>query len=72
MVEFACAAPLDAAVTRIRIRTATTSQVTPDIATALAERYREHGGRPGAHRIDTTRPLAQSVAETLDICRTAC
>jgi hypothetical protein len=72
MVEFACAAPLDAAVTRIRTRTATTSQVTPDIATALAERYREHGGRPGAHRIDTTRPLAQSVAETLDICRTAC
>jgi predicted kinase len=73
MVELACAAPLDATVSRIRTRTATTSQVTPEIATALAGQARgPQDGWPGAHRIDTTREPAESVAEALDICRTAC
>jgi predicted kinase len=70
VVEFACAAPLEATVTRIRTRTRTnsTSQVTPDIATALA-RSDDHGIWSGAHRIDTTRELDASVAEAMDILR---
>lgn len=69
MTELVCAASLDAAVSRIRTRTATTSQVTPEIATTLADR----GGTgvwAGAHRIDTTRELSESVAAALDICLT--
>jgi aminoglycoside phosphotransferase family enzyme/predicted kinase len=69
MTEFVCAASLDVAVSRIRTRTATTSQVTPEIATMLADR----GGAEvwaGAHRIDTTRELSESVAAALDICHT--
>ena len=68
MVELACAAPLGATVGRIRTRTRTTSQVTPEIATALAGR--DHGTWPEAHRIDTTRPPAAACAEALEICRT--
>ena len=68
VVEFACAAPLAATVTRIRTRTNSTSQVTPGIATALA-RSDDHGIWSGAHRIDTTRELATSVAEAMDILR---
>ena len=65
-LEFACAAPLDASVERIRTRTETTSQVTPEIAAALAG----HGHTwPECHRIDTTRTPAESVAEALHICR---
>lgn len=71
MVEFACAAPLAAAVTRIRTRTGTTSQVTPDIATALAGRDERHGTWAGAHLIDTTREPAEACAEALAICRTS-
>ena len=71
MVELACAAPLDDTLSRIRTRTGTTSQVTPEIAAALAgpEGQAEW---PAAHRIDTTRDLAESVAEALELCRTAC
>jgi len=69
MVEFACIAALDEAVARIRARTATTSQVTPDIAAALARRDPDRGSWPEAHRIDTTRELSASVAEALGICR---
>jgi aminoglycoside phosphotransferase family enzyme/predicted kinase len=73
IVELVCAAPLDATVSRIRTRTATTSQVTGEIATALADHAGGgQDGWPGAQRIDTTRELAESVAEALDICRTAC
>jgi aminoglycoside phosphotransferase family enzyme/predicted kinase len=64
-VELECAAPLDASVDRIRTRTQTTSQVTPEIATALAG---HDSGWPQARRIDTTRVLAESVAEAMDIC----
>ena len=67
MLEFVCAAPLDAAVARIRTRTETSSQATPEIATALAER--EADGWPGAHRLDTTRPPADTLAEAQEICR---
>lgn len=67
MVEFACAAPLEATVGRISTRAATTSQVTPDIALALARRDPGGGTWPGAHRIDTTAGPADSVAEALAI-----
>jgi len=67
MLEFVCAAPLDAAVARIQTRTETSSQATPEIATALAER--EADVWPGAHRLDTTRPPADTLAEAQDICR---
>jgi uncharacterized protein len=66
MLEFACAAPLEATVARIRTRTETSSQATPEIATALAER---EDVWPGAHRLDTTRPPADSLAEAQEICR---
>lgn len=65
-LEFACAAPLDAAVARVRGRTDTASQVTPEITTALADR--DEGVWAGAHRLDTTRPHAVSVAEARDVC----
>lgn len=64
--EFACAAPLDATVVRIRGRATTTSQATPEIATALADRADDVWA--GAHRIDTTRPLVDAVAQARDIC----
>ena len=73
MIELACTAPLDSTVRRIRTRTDTTSQVTPEIATALAGNADDdQADWPGAHRIDTTRGPAESVAEALDFCRTAC
>ena len=65
-VEFACTAPLDATVARVRGRTETTSQVTPEIATALADRAEDVWA--GAHPIDTTRPQADSVAQAREIC----
>lgn len=70
MVELSCAAPLDATVDRIRSRTSTTSQVTPEIATALAAGDADHGTWPEAHRIDTTRELADSLASAREICAT--
>ncbi len=69
LVEFACIAPLEATVGRIRSRTRTTSQATPEIATALADRV--EGTWPGAHPIDTTTALADSVAQAQEICRGA-
>ena len=51
MFQFACTATLDASVARIRARTETTSQVTPEIATALADRDEPPGGRaPDRHQ----------------------
>ncbi len=40
--------------------------MTPEIATALADR--EVHGWQGAHLIDTSRPLADSVTEATEIC----
>jgi aminoglycoside phosphotransferase family enzyme/predicted kinase len=70
MVELACAAPLEATVDRIRSRTSTTSQVTGEIAAALATDHPDQGIWPGAHRIDTTRDPAEASAAAMDICRT--
>lgn len=65
IVEFTCSAPLEEASARIRKRPETTSDATPQIAAALAE----HSGAPQAgHLIDTSRPLADSIAEVEQIC----
>ena len=71
MIEFACTARLATAVDRIRSRTETTSQATPEIAAALAA---EHLNEPWAHphRVDMTRPVAESVAEAQQICLINC
>lgn len=65
--ELACVAPLDATVERIRSRTATTSQVTPEIAEALADA--DDGTWAGAKVLDTTKPLSESVAAAENSCR---
>lgn len=70
MVELACVAGLDASIARIRLRTESTSQVTAEIATALAE-HQGGGVWPRAYPIDTTRALAESVAEATRICCSA-
>ncbi|MFY1621496.1 AAA family ATPase, partial [Micromonospora sp. WMMD736] len=65
-VELECVVPLEAAQRRIAGRTNTTSEVTPQIAAAMAHDERV---RPGAHPIDTSRPLADSVAEAVAVCQ---
>jgi len=65
IVEFTCSLPLDEASARIRNRSATTSDATPQIAAALTE---HNGGWFEAHPIDTGRPLANSVAAAHEIC----
>lgn len=66
VVELACAAPLDATVERIRNRTNTTSQVTPDIAAAMAEG--RAGTWAGAKVLDTTKALSDSVTAAENLC----
>ncbi|OBF09734.1 hypothetical protein A5730_00610 [Mycobacterium sp. ACS4054] len=52
LVEFVCAATADVAAERIKTRPAGNSEVTPEIAAALAA---GHADWNGAHRIDTSR-----------------
>lgn len=71
MIEFSCTATLATAVDRIRSRTETTSQATPEIAAALAaERLKEPWAQ--AHPVDMTRPVEESVAEAQQICLLNC
>ena len=63
VVELTCAAPLDEAAARVQTRPVTTSDATPEVAAALSEQ-----GSYGGHVIDTTRPLAESVAEAQQVC----
>lgn len=65
IVEFTCSLPQDAAAARIRSRTASTSDATPEIAAALDV---PDVSWPGSHRIDTSQPLDHSVAEAQRIC----
>ncbi|MBU9765340.1 AAA family ATPase [Mycobacterium sp. TNTM28] len=65
MAEFTCAVPLDRASERIQTRTSTTSDATPQIAAALAE---QDGHHTDGHVLDTSRPVAESVAEAQRIC----
>lgn len=71
LIEFSCNTTLTTAVERIRSRTETTSQVTPEIAAALsAERLKEPWAH--AHQVDMTRPAEESVAEAQQICLLNC
>ncbi len=63
IIEFECSLPLSEAAERIATRGASTSDATQEIATALAE-----GDTGRGHRIDTDRPLSDSVAEAQRIC----
>jgi uncharacterized protein len=65
MLEFICTAPQETAVSRIQTRTTTTSDATPEIASALS---RHDDGWHDAHRINTSRPVADSVAEAQELC----
>ncbi|WP_234815387.1 AAA family ATPase [Mycolicibacterium duvalii] len=68
-IEFACTLPLAEAEARIAGRRHTTSDATPAIAAALAAGNAEHDGVwEGAHRLDTGRPLGDTVAEAHEIC----
>lgn len=64
LVELSCVAALNEAQGRIASRTGSTSDATPQIAEAITGTP----GWPGAHQIDTARPLADSVAEAHQVC----
>ncbi|CAN5852109.1 AAA family ATPase [soil metagenome] len=64
-VELVCTVPLEEAMARIAGRGATTSDATPQIASAIA--HDDHTWA-GAHHIDTDRPLGETVAEAQEVC----
>jgi len=68
IVEFTCALPPERAAARVEARTGSTSDATPEIAVALAG---DDAAWRAGHRLDTSRPLADSVAEAQQICCTA-
>jgi aminoglycoside phosphotransferase family enzyme/predicted kinase len=68
MVELMCFTTVDTAAGRIETRRAGNSEVTPEIAAALAA---QDAGWDTAHQIDTSRPLEQSVPEAHDFWRRA-
>ena len=65
IVEFTCTVPLGEASARIQGRTESASDATPEIAAAIAEHSR---GPFDGYPIDTSQPLADSVAEAQQIC----
>jgi uncharacterized protein len=67
-VEVMCTARVDTAADRIRTRQPGNSDATPEIATTLAA---QHTGWDTAHRMDTSRPLEDSLQEAHDIWRRA-
>ncbi len=66
LVELICSATPDMAADRIRTRQPGHSDATPEIATALAA---QHNGWDTAHRMDTSRPLKDSLQEAHDVWR---
>jgi uncharacterized protein len=68
IMEFRCSLPIEEAASRVERRCATTSDATSEIAVALADADTES---EGSYRIDTSRPLAESVGEVQQICRVA-
>lgn len=68
IVEFTCSVPLGQASARIKDRPASSSDATPEIAAALGEFDSESSG---GYHIDTSRPIAESVAEVQKTCRRA-
>lgn len=65
VVELACTVALADAEARISRRVGSASQATPEIAQAI---HHERPHWPGAHPLDTSRPLGESVAEAQQIC----
>ncbi|WP_156744883.1 bifunctional aminoglycoside phosphotransferase/ATP-binding protein [Mycobacterium sp. E2238] len=68
LVEFVCSATADVAADRIKTRPAGNSEVTPEIAAALAA---GHADWDGAHRIDTSRRPDLVAREAHDLWRGA-
>lgn len=68
IVEFCCALTLSEAGRRIAARGPTASDATPSIAAELGD---PAAGWPTAHALDTSRPVADSVAEAREICLAA-
>ncbi|HTQ21857.1 nucleoside monophosphate kinase [Mycobacterium sp.] len=66
VVQLMCSANVDAAVERVRTRQRGNSDATPEIATALAARLNDWDT---AVRLDTSRPLQDSLQEAHDIWR---
>jgi hypothetical protein len=66
LVELRCSATVDMAADRITTRRTGNSDVTPEIAAALAS---AQSGWDTAHRIDTSRTLEHSVREAHDVWR---
>ncbi|WP_155943063.1 AAA family ATPase [Mycobacterium sp. 141] len=64
-VELVCEAPLSEAMDRISRRSGSTSDATPAIAAAMAS---DDHSWSTAHRIDTTRSLAESVHDAYELC----
>lgn len=67
IVELVCSAGSDLAADRISTRRPGSSEVTPEIAAALAAGGTGQTGWDSAHRIDTSRPLPQALAEARGI-----
>lgn len=65
VIELACTVALQDAEARISRRVGSTSQATPEIAEAI---HQERPHWQGAHLLDTSRPLGESVAEAQQIC----
>jgi uncharacterized protein len=66
LVELVCSATPDMAADRIRTRQQGNSDATPEIATTLAA---QHTDWDTAHRMDTSRPLKDSLQEAHDVWR---
>ena len=64
MVELVCSATVDTAADRITTRRPGNSEVTPEIAAALAA---QREGWATAHRLDTSRTLEHLLAEAHDV-----
>ncbi len=64
LVELVCTATADTAADRITTRPPGNSDVTPEIAATLAT---QHTGWDTAHRMDTSRPLEDSVQKAHDV-----
>lgn len=65
VTELVCGAPVDAAVRRVAGRGPSVSDATPEIAAALGDAGSDW---PQAHRLDTTRPVEETIAEAQQQC----
>lgn len=68
LLELMCTTTADTAADRIRTRPPGSSEVTPEIAATLAtQQATQHTGWVTAHRINTSRPLEDSVRQAQEI-----